>query len=99
MNRNPGTPTAVELINFTAQSDASGKVYLQWQTGYEVNNLGFNLYRDAGGNREHINPLAPSPVRLCRRRKHNVGCRAVLCLGRSASEAGKTSVCITGSKT
>ena len=51
----PSTPTAVELIHFTAQSEASGKVYLQWQTGYEVDNLGFNLYRDAGGKRELIN--------------------------------------------
>jgi len=29
---------------------------LQWQTGFEVNNLGFNIYRQVGGERIRINP-------------------------------------------
>ena len=42
-------PTAVELTEFTASSHES-QVLLQWRTGYEVDNLGFHVYReDAGG--------------------------------------------------
>ncbi|HJQ25362.1 MAG TPA: C25 family cysteine peptidase, partial [Blastocatellia bacterium] len=50
------SPTAVRLEAFAARADDSGKVYLQWQTGYEVDNLGFNLYREAGGQRTRVNP-------------------------------------------
>jgi hypothetical protein len=59
------SPTAVELINFTAQSTATGKVYLEWQTGYEVRNLGFNIYREEAGKRLPINPrvIAGSALR------------------------------------
>jgi hypothetical protein len=52
----PGAPTAVEMMDFTALSDAQGNVLLQWQTGYEVSNIGFNVYRDATGRREKLNP-------------------------------------------
>jgi len=36
--------TAVELVSFTA-SAADGEVVLQWETGSELDNLGFRLYR------------------------------------------------------
>ncbi len=49
------SPTAVELINFAARSDATGKVYVEWQTGYEVRHLGFNLYREEAGKRAAVN--------------------------------------------
>ncbi len=49
-------PTDVALMSFNAVSDPQGRVLLEWQTGYEVGNLGFNIYRDAGGKREQINP-------------------------------------------
>ncbi|MFL6273585.1 MAG: C25 family cysteine peptidase [Blastocatellia bacterium] len=52
----PNAPTDVALMNFNAVSDDSGNVLLEWQTGMEVNNLGFNLYREQGGRREKINP-------------------------------------------
>jgi hypothetical protein len=48
-------PTAVECISFNAYSDEKGMVFIQWQTGYEVNNLGFNIYRDEGGKRARVN--------------------------------------------
>jgi hypothetical protein len=49
-------PTDVALMNFNAVSDPQGRVLLEWQTGYEIGNLGFNLYRDVGGKREQVNP-------------------------------------------
>lgn len=49
-------PTAVKLISFTANRYDDGRVLLQWQTGYEVHNLGFNLYRKEGDSRVRINP-------------------------------------------
>ena len=49
------TPTAVNLDKFTATS-ANGGVNLEWRTGFEVNNLGFNVYRQIGGQRVQINP-------------------------------------------
>jgi hypothetical protein len=47
----PGTtPTAINLESFAA-NDYNGKVFLEWKTGLEVDNLGFNLYRDENGRR------------------------------------------------
>jgi hypothetical protein len=48
-------PTAVELSDFTATSTSKG-VVLEWKTGFEVNNLGFKIYRQSKGNRVPINP-------------------------------------------
>ena len=39
-----GPPTAVELVSFTARG-LDGSVELAWETGSELDNLGFNLYR------------------------------------------------------
>ncbi|HKQ07545.1 MAG TPA: C25 family cysteine peptidase [Blastocatellia bacterium] len=50
------SPTAVRLESFKALADDSGKVYLEWRTGYEADNLGFNLYREVRGQRARINP-------------------------------------------
>jgi hypothetical protein len=47
--------TLVELASFEAEKRKSG-VALQWRTGYEVNNLGFNLYREQNGKRVQVNP-------------------------------------------
>lgn len=51
-------PTAARLRAFRATAGAPG-VLLEWQTSFEVDNLGFNLYREEGGRRESVNP---SPV-------------------------------------
>jgi hypothetical protein len=44
-----GTVTAVNLISFDAQAGAAG-VALNWETGTEVDNAGFNLYRGVSAN-------------------------------------------------
>ncbi|HZM89033.1 MAG TPA: right-handed parallel beta-helix repeat-containing protein, partial [Blastocatellia bacterium] len=48
------TPTAIELVSFAATVCDTGTL-LEWRTGFEANNLGFNLYRDNGVNRELVN--------------------------------------------
>jgi len=47
-------PTFVDLIAFNATGYDNG-VYLEWKTGFEVNNLGFRVYRDQGGQRVLLN--------------------------------------------
>jgi CSLREA domain-containing protein len=49
------SPTAVKLASFAATGYDKG-VFLNWQTGYEVDNLGFRLYRDEAGKRVPVNP-------------------------------------------
>jgi hypothetical protein len=39
-----GSPTAVDLLRFEAWPDKRA-IHVQWETGQEVDNLGFNLYR------------------------------------------------------
>lgn len=51
----PAAVTLIELASFTASRTKAGTL-LQWQTGYEVDNLGFNLYREAQGRRSRITP-------------------------------------------
>jgi hypothetical protein len=46
-NEESGLATAVKLISFTATGKDSS-VLVQWETGQEVSNLGFNLYRWTG---------------------------------------------------
>jgi len=45
----PTATTAVTLQSFTATGGA-GEVLLQWETGSELNNLGFHVYRSASEN-------------------------------------------------
>jgi Peptidase family C25 len=58
----PNAPTDIALKGFTVEGLAAspsapqGGVLLRWQTGFEVANLGFNLYRDDAGRRTRINP-------------------------------------------
>lgn len=51
----PAAVTAVRMSDFTAVQTDSG-VALRWQTGYEVDNLGFNIYREQRGKRVRLNP-------------------------------------------
>jgi hypothetical protein len=48
-------PTAIKLASFTATTGDGGTL-IRWQTGYEADNLGFNLYRDEAGKRTRLNP-------------------------------------------
>lgn len=50
-----GFLTAVTLTSFTATRYA-GRMLLQWRTGWEVDNLGFNVYREERGQRTRITP-------------------------------------------
>jgi uncharacterized repeat protein (TIGR01451 family) len=60
-------PTEVKLKSFTA-TNAGNKVILEWSTGSESHNLGFNVYRQQSGERVRINPslIAGSALRLRR---------------------------------
>ena len=48
-------PTEVRLNGFTATTRDDG-VRLEWRSGFEVNNLGYNLYRYQGGQRTRVTP-------------------------------------------
>lgn len=49
------SPTAVRLRSFAATSYGE-TVVLEWQTGYEIDNLGYQLYREQNGQRTRITP-------------------------------------------
>ncbi len=40
-----GTPTAISLLSFKATAKGNGQVIVTWQTGTEIDNAGFNIYR------------------------------------------------------
>ncbi len=48
-------PTLARLNDFSATRLANGRVALNWDTGYEVDNLGFNIYREQNGTRALVN--------------------------------------------
>jgi uncharacterized repeat protein (TIGR01451 family) len=48
-------PTFVRILDMSAAADAKGRVVVSWTTSFEADNLGFNVYRDAGGAREQLN--------------------------------------------
>src|SRR5204862_4080530 len=47
--------SAVKLASFIATRYDDGQVGLAWRTGFEADNLGFNLYREVGGQRVPVN--------------------------------------------
>ncbi len=49
------TPTDVAMLGFKA-TRYDKQVLLEWQTGYEVSNVGFNIYREKNGNLERVTP-------------------------------------------
>ena len=51
----PDAPTAVRMVSFEAIADEGGAL-IRWQTGREVDNLGFNLYREDAGRRSRVTP-------------------------------------------
>jgi hypothetical protein len=46
-------PTAIELVSFTAHAGV-GSATLAWETGTEVDNAGFNLYRAAAEDSPYV---------------------------------------------
>lgn len=57
----PQAPTAVKLMNFSAVRQ-NGEVQLQWQSAYEADNLGYNVYREVAG--QDANPANKVRERL-----------------------------------
>ena len=51
----PGPLTAVELIDVRATA-YDRAVLVEWRTGYEIDNLGFHVYREVGGERIQLTP-------------------------------------------
>lgn len=51
----PSAPTAVKLTSFTATYTNDG-VLLNWKSGYEVENLGYHVYRQQNGKRTRVTP-------------------------------------------
>jgi len=49
-------PSAAKLSTFAATHYEDGTVLLEWQTGFEVDNLGYNVYREEGGKRARLTP-------------------------------------------
>jgi Peptidase family C25 len=49
-------PTAAKMSSFRAIPSDDGRVLIQWSTGAEVDNLGFNVYREQNGTRIRITP-------------------------------------------
>jgi len=54
----PDRSVAIKLISFTAEASAKTSVVLTWETGSEIDNAGFNLYRasSASGPWTRVNP-------------------------------------------
>jgi uncharacterized repeat protein (TIGR01451 family) len=77
-------PTEVKLKSFTASSSA-GNVILEWRTGSESHNLGFNVYREQNGERVRINPslIAGAALRL-RRGSQNQAAKSYAFVDRGA---------------
>ncbi|HST23211.1 MAG TPA: C25 family cysteine peptidase [Blastocatellia bacterium] len=49
-------PTAARVKSFDATNFDDGRVLLQWRSDYEVDNLGYNVYREVAGQRTKLNP-------------------------------------------
>ncbi len=60
-----GSPTEISIASATATRFDDGAL-IQWRTGMEVNNLGFNIYSDNGGRLSRVNPelVAGSALRI-----------------------------------
>lgn len=68
----PAAPTAVKLTGFRAVQQ-NGEVMLQWQSGYEARNLGYNIYREQNGKRVAITPSLVAGSALVAGRQTRLG--------------------------
>jgi hypothetical protein len=48
-------PTLAEMASVAARSRADGQSVIKWTTGYESENLGFNVYREGANGRVRLN--------------------------------------------
>jgi hypothetical protein len=88
----PSASTAIELISFNATGYDGGN-FIEWETGFEAGNLGFNLYRDEGGKRVQVNPQLLAGSALI------AGADTVLRAGRTYSWWDKTQLNKLGAST
>src|SRR6185295_17333432 len=49
-------PSFAKVKSFTANSSGDGRVLLNWSSSFEVDNLGYNVYRKVNGRRTRITP-------------------------------------------
>jgi hypothetical protein len=49
-------PTFAKIKAFSATGFSDGRVLLEWKSGYESDNLGYNVYREVGNQRTKITP-------------------------------------------
>jgi hypothetical protein len=68
------SPTAVNLTRFNAASFSDG-VSLVWESGFEVNNLGYRVYREQNGMRTRVTPsiVAGSALKIGAGRQMTAG--------------------------
>jgi hypothetical protein len=50
------SPTAAKVSDFKATKFDDGNVLIEWQSAHEVNNLGFNIYREQNGRKVRVTP-------------------------------------------
>ncbi|MFV9504440.1 MAG: SdrD B-like domain-containing protein [Oscillochloridaceae bacterium umkhey_bin13] len=55
-------PTAISLSSFTGEQTSQG-VVLRWSTGYELDTLGFHLWRSSDGTRANAVRITPDLIR------------------------------------
>jgi hypothetical protein len=52
----PNAPTKVSLSSFAAFISDDGDVSILWRSGHELDNLGYNIYRERDNQRVQLNP-------------------------------------------
>lgn len=80
-------PTAVKTDSFSATQSSNGTV-LSWHTSGEMHNLGFNVYRDVGGQKIKVNQsLIAGSALLMRESAEQHGARTYGWIDRSPSSS------------
>ena len=49
-------PTVADVVSLSATEGSGGRVLVSWRTGFEVDNLGFHVYREVDGERVRVTP-------------------------------------------
>jgi len=81
-------PTAIKTESFSATQTSSG-TRLSWHTSGEMHNLGFNVYRDVGGQKIKVNAsLIAGSALLMRDSAEQHGARTYVWIDQSLSSSG-----------
>ena len=54
--KSSAAPTETKINSIIATNFDDGRVLLQWKSDYEIDNLGYNVYREVAGRRVKLNP-------------------------------------------